>query len=126
MSKMSDELKELLPCPFCGNTRLMGGRKSVASHCVCCRACHAEIETPHLATAIEKWNTRASQWIPVGERKPEKASDQLSAPVLLFCDDGPIVGYWDFRYKGWRSRGFNIVSVTHWRELPTPPKNQAK
>lgn len=61
-------------------------------------------------------------WIPVSERLPEESTDRLSVPVLLFCGEGAMVGYYDYRYKGWRSRGFNIANASHWMPLPEPPK----
>lgn len=51
-------MKELKPCPFCGNERVeLIYNPLVNKFCICCPNCYASgplLETEHLAT--ESWN----------------------------------------------------------------------
>jgi len=52
------EVKELLPCPFCGKVPIMGPscRRTVNIYCTCAAAPHIEADSKIAAT--KKWNQR--------------------------------------------------------------------
>ena len=73
----------------------------------------------------------AMKWIPVTERLPEDEE-----VVLILCKNGAMfVGYCGKQYcdreRRWRvktalnsTKLLNLGRVTHWAELPTPPKGE--
>lgn len=63
----------------------------------------------------------SSEWIPVTERLPDRFH-----PVLVCREKQKGVAIVEQGYKDvgdwWKVYGTRIKSVTHWRELPDPPK----
>ena len=87
-------------------------------------------------------NNVGHKWIPVSERLPEKDGKYLVAQkifnnsifqeVLSFAKDGRKVDKYDF-HRGWKNVWYRydsewghltIDDVTHWMELPEPPKGE--
>lgn len=60
------------------------------------------------------------EWIPVAERNPEH-----SGKYLTYSTDYHKVGHawYNTKYNpGWEDDKEEWLPVTHWAELPTPPK----
>lgn len=135
-------LPEMHPCPFCGARRgdpcFSLGSNVESSHVVAagCWQCSATgPEAPTIAEAVERWNGRATRWIPVDEAMPrchmENSGDQLeSDKVIVYTRRHsihlaiyePDSGDGD---PGWStpnySRFWTTSEVTHWQPLPPPP-----
>ena len=137
MDKETSEREALLPCPWCGGTRICpdqflapheieanGGKYAWT---MCCEepACGYMTATYRtLEEARAAWNRRAppsDQWIPVTERMPDDETEVLTfgeADVVpgfvITTDDGPL----------WYDYGGTPMDYqpTHWSHYPEPPK----
>lgn len=71
--------------------------------------------------AVDNWNRRPDNWIPVTERLPEYPRD-----VLIWKKNaGTYIGYYNNldEFKCWMmDAGKKVTNVTHWMPLPEPPK----
>lgn len=128
------DVRELLPCPFCG------GVAALAKKCVYCRECGCQgFYGYEIACGdnepIERWNTRTTAkptsdaWLPI-ETAPRDGTH------ILVCR-WPVTGRWscnkvwwgkgDFDSKRWimSSRSKLRYLPTHWQPLPLPPVDTA-
>ena len=124
--KMSSSLKELtisdlLPCPFCGGTKI-GIIEALGVYWGKCDDCFAsgpmEGDTEHETAAA--WNQRAPRWIPVSERLPDTADTVLVWEAMA----GEMLVGWKGK-TNWAVVGEDKgdeINITHWKPLPTPPK----
>ena len=129
----------LLPCPFCG-TKDLDYCSYYEMWRVECRNPSCEIEgslEPSKEKATESWNRRASPWINVEERLPEKDDDCL---LVVEIRGNRVVetGYYskkygfhishedsyheDDGYKDWD----NSFRITYWMPVPEPPSEFAQ
>jgi Lar family restriction alleviation protein len=102
-------MTELKPCPFCGGDvfgRPDENQKVKYVHCI---TCGTEGPAAHtMEDAADKWNTRQSPWISVGDRLPEEQGFYFS---LDDCGRGNV---------DWFSgKDFENEYLTHW--MPIPP-----
>lgn len=113
---------DLLPCPFCGSSRVKFYRLTGMYEAACsdCR-CTTGIECTKEAAAAA-WNTRASGWIPCEERMPDApgihvmVTDGVHIMESLYeVIDGEIL---------WLDNSLDLRfgKVTHWMPLPEMPK----
>ena len=134
-------LNKILSCPFCGgNGELLdnGYEHPVIDEngayvdmdifegdtfwieCEKCGAMMTEADTPE--KAIEEWNTRTPDWIPVEERLPEEKGVYLVTYHPWYWDDVESeikVGIDTFMGKtAWSKRKFQRVIA--WMPLPEP------
>ena len=65
---------------------------------------------------IGKDNNVPGKWIPVTERLPERNNSVIAAT------DNGIVFQCVYAYDGWDLWEGNTVNITHWMQLPEPPK----
>lgn len=114
-------------CPFCG------GEGAVSEHAtgcmVRCKECGArifkDVFTPDMKTpmrgmvlrqaAINAWNTRASGWIPVSERLPEKTGEYLCYGEYGFevCEFNSLKLFVNFNCD-------IVQHLVSWQPLPDP------
>jgi len=62
------------------------------------------------------------EWMKASDRLPEDARD-----VIIARENWVDVGYWCQVDKKWRFNHMgtpHVASVTHWMELPEPPKGE--
>lgn len=144
---MSERLK-LLPCPFCGGTKI--GTKGGSSYrwwLAYCGECGAQAGEVRMATlnkprdeaeaeakeeALQEWNKRAALsegWVSVKERLPEPDVDVL----VWLKKGGTVINCWTEIREApvtWSSatipvgmcwQDYDWEEVTHWRDLPAPP-----
>ncbi|AUR95339.1 protein of unknown function DUF551 [Vibrio phage 1.205.O._10N.222.51.A7] len=133
-------MSNLKPCPFCNGEARISTEWDTDGfgnfHSVKCGKCGAESKQhfassgndcpQHYAEVREDWNQRASGWISVEDKLPEKEGKYLCA-----FSDGTIETY-DFeklddgRYGitdvGMGFEATNKWHVTHWMPLPNNPE----
>ena len=132
---MSEE--ELKPCPFCGSKNIeyitdTDNQKDSHYSFIVCHGCHIELEhnidkklTMFPVGKVENWNTRASQWISVKDRLPEKNNKRY----LCFIEQHNIHlnGYIDIKRFIHNDRFIYLdenEKVIYWMPLPEPPENK--
>ena len=86
-------------------------------------------ETDHMSMQIDGIETaflagiayRDSQdkWIAVGEQMPENDITVLCIHTAFDC---PFIA--DYTSTGWRDMDDDIIMVTHWQSLPSPPSKE--
>ena len=140
-SRKKDDMSELLPCPFCGEPVLWreygdGSGNILHFDNDCSMAERMPFFFISYALAVAFWNRRASPWISVEERLPEKNTEVLA---WVEVDERVEKGFPEFLryYWGmkriadivpWRSMWDNSVldesyfKVVAWMPLPKPPK----
>ena len=68
-----------------------------------------------------------SAWVSVDERLPEFETDNCTFDVLVLADGLHVTAYFDKRFNKWvdcrTSDHLGRYDVTHWRPLPSSPKN---
>ena len=113
-------MTELKPCPFCGGeaTAIDGSKQ------VWCSDCYAD--GPFTEEHIAAWNRRASGWVSVEERLPEKAK-WSGDRVLVYTEEGYIhTGLYEGEAATdddpWWDKFNDSGYVTHWMPLPEPPE----
>ena len=139
---------ELKPCPFCGkraelkkDTRYpRSGKqedKAVKAYEVICPNHDCVIynadNTYFLSkkAAVEAWNSRASGWISVNDRLPEKYKGHPCSDYVLFVYDNEIhMGSYEYNAEEWVSENghFRIRRdyVTYWMPLPELPEMEMR
>ena len=74
--------EELLPCPFCGSTELLGdfyiNRNLHESYAIFCTNCDATLRGYTKSEVIDAWNSRAE---PIGN------SDELPEWITSYCNE---------------------------------------
>lgn len=138
---------ELMPCPFCGGSRVLVLRAEKGSEhriypMVRCMGCYLDLPgkngdySADGKSAVAAWNTRADlgpQWRPI-QSAPKAAVDALSnfGPTILLASNSGhrAVGYWRLDKHGWANLHDHLVmeywnEFTHWMRLPTPPQGDA-
>ena len=75
------DMKELLPCPFCGSEPYIAGAAYFSKKLIMCNVCGAE-------HSIEKWNTRApSKQLTQTQQALDRAVEALEFYTSLYdCD----------------------------------------
>jgi Lar family restriction alleviation protein len=121
-------MTELKPCPFCGGDvfgRPDENQKVKYVHCI---TCGTEGPAAHtMEDAADKWNTRQSPWISVGDRLPEANTDvfvmvkKRGARIAYQDQDGWFDAY-DHRCYGLHGDIVWGTTVTHW--MPIPPTQE--
>lgn len=121
----------LRPCPHCGGSaRLVSYTVDVSGKeidwSVECEndECSAVMSLNYGADDVDAtaatWNRRASAWIAVEERLPEKPE-----PALVVTENATIriAKYWE-KYRCWDEVPGSQLreSVTHWQPIPNPPE----
>lgn len=114
-------MSDLKPCPFCGNTDIEW-QESHVGFSIECYKCDFHIGGDLTLEAVTKqWNTRASGWISVDERLPEKNGQYLVKiqktpfnPCGISLDSFSKVVHPYFS-----SERISRQKVTHWMPLPT-------
>ena len=134
-------MTELKPCPFCGGEAKMCENATRTAtlliRWVRCTGCGVETTANNKPAAIAAWNRRASAWISVEERLPEKNL------LVVAWHEGYVWHHGDSwrRYgikfavhrgdKGWSDRlmqqaehelDASCLAITHWMPLPEPPE----
>lgn len=74
----------------------------------------AQKDIPDLLAHIKELESQAIRWIPVGEKLPEIKGDAFLA---YDCDEESMWIESSTRFMKWNN-------VTHWAELPAPPKEK--
>ena len=121
---MSEAAAKLEACPFCGSTDRLerqdngwdgsdGHTESWDIYCGECEFCVHE----------DLWNTRASPWIPVGDRLPEEGVS------VLLTESWNLEGESGINYDvGMLVEGSiyseYLNSPTHWKPLDAPPETK--
>ena len=67
----------------------------------------------------------AQRWIPVTERLPENGTRNLVTRYDYVTDHQFLDLLWFDKGEWWNRRYAGDYAVTHWRELPEPPKEEA-
>jgi hypothetical protein len=83
------------------------------------RIADLEAENTRLREEAARW-----QWISVEERLPERSTvDRWHTVNVLVCRGfgRQNVAYYDYHDRAWHAT-HKIFNVTHWMELPEPPK----
>ena len=119
-------MEELKPCPFCGGEAAIQeyDDDSGGVYCVVCRfqpLVHASYNrSEDKQKAIDWWNLRPHQWIPVAERLPEPGTEGLvySPSCDKIFKAIARYGVWVFAYDHQPI----LVKISHWMPLPSPPK----
>ena len=75
----------------------------------------AQKDIPDLLAHIKELESQAIRWIPVGEKLPEIKGDAFLA---YDCDEESMWIESSTRFMTWNN-------VTHWAELPAPPKEES-
>lgn len=125
-------MQKLKRCPFCGGEADVLLSEGVAPNIpdifwVQCKNC--EVDTmayTQREKAINEWNTRTPDWIPVEERLPEEKGVYLVTYHPCYWDDVESeikVGIDTFMGKtAWSKRKFQRVIA--WRPLPEPYRTE--
>jgi hypothetical protein len=114
--------QELKPCPFCGGEAEYMGTAFTAIRCT---KCGVSTHQGSQDWCDQVWNTRtdapeADGWIRVEDRLPKEYSLGMSKDVLTIAGIKQSVKSYDYELKRWN--GSPHVTITHWRPLPSPPK----
>jgi len=95
----------------------------------CFDTCYAELEATRDAHDELQINRTQSQWISVDDRLPD---DDLNEEVIFYIDelDQIEIGKYKHSTKLWilphRTTVYPIGMITHWANLPLPPKEQGQ
>lgn len=130
-------MSDLLPCPFCGQTRATAQYTSgyVRRVCIECGASTARFNEDDLALCDAAWNRRAKPadifdggWIACSERMPDADGEF----IVVLNGDETVHGW--LRDGAWKIQDSDLFepmelippaylncAVTHWRPLPSPP-----
>ena len=133
-------MTDLNPCPYCGGeARIIDGPDGLHSSAMCRNSGCGERIRPRRTTAdaIAAWNRRASGWISVEERLPEKNLLVLAWYEGTTQHHGSIWRRYGFGFavhwgdNGWDDRlmreaeeklDADTLVITHWQPLPEPPE----
>lgn len=85
------------------------------------------ITYPFQAGALHGWN-EARRWIPVSERLPDLTRHKLIDVWIDKHKPYRLTNYqlWIFRDQEELMQDFQLNRITHWMELPSPPKTESK
>lgn len=106
-------MPDLLPCPFCGSSRLTD-----MSSYVVCEECDAEGSLAD--DGVAAWNRRPSPWQPIATAPKDPGLNAIAWDgedvfhAWLECDGGS-------NRRWWRMDG-EPMNPTHWMPLPWPPE----
>ncbi|WP_421591158.1 Lar family restriction alleviation protein [Shinella sp. M27] len=124
--RVTDEIVELKPCPFCGGEALQcGNNEHNPRHWIMCRDCHAcpGGDVPDLCEAVSTWNSRSSA--------EEKV---VEGPIASFAwnegvESAPysttvLATYFDMEIGEWIIKIFvaerPTAPFTHWMWIASP------
>jgi Lar family restriction alleviation protein len=135
---VSEELKPLKPCPFCGNeAEIARGSSGWLIQCKSCCASSGSIVKDHFdddrkIALIANWNRRTLAWIATKDTLPPHELDVLGYTPLrddyancitivrLSLEDGinsPCI--WNNNENEY---AFEFEEITHWQPLPEAPE----
>lgn len=125
----------LKPCPFCGTAVTLAGcpeaQETYQIYCKCSAEMCGGFDEPKL---IERWNTRASGWIDINDRKPEFGDHCLF--VIETSIQWVVSGYVDEGDGETRFQdcsicdqycdhiGYEADCISHWMPMPDLPAKE--
>lgn len=122
-------MSELKPCPCCGRLESAIKLMNVGTYrvfCGYCRLCIPGCESR--GEAVEKWNTRADEWIDAKENPPPKSCQVIAEWSNGDIEQSSYITDWgkphfqrrcgtDESGTGWHG---NVGHVVNWMPLPAP------
>lgn len=113
------EKPELLPCPFCGEAKLLE-TENQWHELIACLNRKCDLYGYHITR--KQWNMRrAPGWMPI-ETAPKDGSWIVAfRPGVQYFNQYMFV-HWNKAFEEWSIPGSGVAGLTHWQPLPAAPE----